>query len=80
MKPHEIREKTLEEVNDDLLAAHENLRTLKFQLVTSQLEKTSLIKDAKREIAKLKTIIKEHELGLRTLTVSQPAAGGEDAK
>ena len=78
MKPHEIREKTLEEVKDDLLAAQENLRTFRFQLVTSQLEKTSQIETAKREIARLKTIIKEHELCIRMLTVSDVGVGEED--
>ena len=78
MKLQEIREKTLEEVKDDLLAAQENLRTLRFQLVTSQLENTSLIGAAKKEIARLKTIIKEHELGKRVLTVSEVTVGEED--
>jgi len=64
MKPRAIREKILDEVKHDLLAAEENLRTLKFQLVTSQLEKTSQIRITKREIARLKTVIREHELGI----------------
>ena len=72
MKPHEIREKTLDEVKNDLAAAEENLRTLKFQLVTSQLEKTSMIPQVKREIARLRTVIREQELGIRGL--SGPAA------
>jgi len=62
MKAHEIREKTLEDINNDLLAAQENLRTLNFQLVTHQLEKTSQISAVKRDIARLKTIIREREL------------------
>ncbi len=78
MKLQEIREKTLEEVKNDLLAAQENLRTLRFQLVTSQLENTSLIGTAKKEIARLKTIVKEHELGKRVLTVSEVTVGEED--
>jgi len=78
MKPHEIREKTLEEVKNDLLAAQENLRTFRFQLVTSQLEKTSQIETAKREIARLKTIIREHELGIRMFTVSDVGVGEEN--
>lgn len=71
MKPFEIREKTLDEVKEDLLTAQENLRNLKFQIVTSQLEKTSMIRQAKRDVARLKTIIKEHELGIRELAVAQ---------
>ena len=71
MKAIDIREKTLDEVKEDLLTAQENLRNLKFQIVTSQLEKTSMIRQAKRDVARLKTIIKEHELGIRELAVAQ---------
>jgi large subunit ribosomal protein L29 len=67
MKAHEIRERTLAEVSNDLVAAEENLRTLKLQLVTSQLDKTSMIRQTKREIARLRTILAEHEKGIRML-------------
>jgi large subunit ribosomal protein L29 len=67
MKAHEIRERTLEEVRNDLVAAEENLRTLKLQLVTSQLDKTSMIRQTKREIARLRTVLREHEKGIRSL-------------
>ena len=53
MKPHEIREKTLQEVKNDILAAEENFKTIRFQLVTSQLENTSSIKAAKKVVARL---------------------------
>lgn len=77
MKPHDIREKMLQEVRDDLLAAEENLRTIRFQLVTSQLNNSSLIKQAKRDVARLKTILCEHDRGIHTL--GEPA-GGEDTQ
>ena len=78
MRPHEIRMKTLEDVKNDLLAAEENLRTIRFQLVTAQLENSSLLTKAKREVARLKTIIKEHELGIHNLGEQVRAAEGED--
>ena len=74
MKPRVIREKILDEVKHDLSAAEENLRTLKFQLVTSQLEKTSQIRITKREIARLRTIIREHELGIHPVGAPLKAA------
>lgn len=67
MNLHDIRERTLEEVKNDLVAVEENLRTLKLQLVTSQLDKTSMIRQTKREVARLKTVLKEHEMGIRPL-------------
>ena len=80
MKPHDIREKTLEEVQNDLIAAEENLRTIRFQLVTSQLENNSALKKAKIEVARLKTILREHDLGKYTLTVPAGMSGGEEIK
>ena len=80
MDPREIREKTLEEVNNNLLAAEENLRTIHLQLVTSQLENTSALKNAKKEVARIKTILREHELGIHTLTVPDKVIDGEDEK
>jgi len=78
MKPYEIREKTLEEVKNDLIAAEENLQTIRFQLVTSQLENTSLFGNVRREVSRLKTIIREHELGIRKLSMQNIPSDGED--
>ena len=78
MKPHEIREKTIEEVKNDLLAAQENMRTIRFQLVTSQLENSSLYKKAKREVARLNTIVREHELDIHKLVEPVQATEGEE--
>ncbi len=80
MKAHEIREKTLEEVMSDLLAAEENLKTIRYQLVTAQLDNTSVLKKAKKEVAKIKTVLQEHKLGIRSLVVPGNAADGEGAK
>ncbi|MFC1512073.1 50S ribosomal protein L29 [Candidatus Latescibacterota bacterium] len=79
MKAHEIRERTIDDINNDILAAEENLRTLGFRLVTSQLENTSAIKKAKKDLARLKTVLREHELGIRTLYKAD-AGGGEEKK
>ena len=73
MKPRVIREKILDEIKHDISAAEENLRTLKFQLVTSQLEKTSQIRITKREISRLKTIIREHELDIHPVAAPEKA-------
>jgi large subunit ribosomal protein L29 len=77
MKAREIREKTLEEIKDDLTAAEENLRTLHYQHVTNQLEKTSAVKISKRNIARLKTILREHELGVHPLHSTNKTASVE---
>lgn len=80
MKAHEIREKTIQDVANDVRAAEENLRTLKFQLVTSQLENTSAIKKAKKDLARLKTVVREHELGVHSIYGADASGGGEGKK
>ena len=75
MRAHEIREKTLDDITSDILAAEENLRTLKFQLVTSQLDNTSTIKRAKKDLARLKTVFREREIA-----AGAENAGGGDKK
>jgi large subunit ribosomal protein L29 len=80
MKAREIREKTLEEVMSDLRAAEENLKTIRYQLVTAQLDNTSVLKKAKIEVAKLKTVLQEHKLGIHPLVASGTAADGEGVK
>ena len=62
MKPSEIRELSLEEKlrkADDL---KEELFNLRFQHEIGQLENSQKMKQIKREIARVKTIIKESKL------------------
>ena len=75
MKVAEIRLKSLEDVRKDLLAAEDNIRKMRFQLVTHQLENTSQYGKVKTEIARLKTILREHEMGIRPLGVPTAASG-----
>ncbi len=77
MKAHEIRERTLADIEADIKAAKENLQNLHFQLVTSQLENTSAIGKAKRELARLKTVYREKQLGIRGAQAPAGTAGGE---
>lgn len=61
MKAQELKEKTTEELNDLL---QENLReqfALRMQRGTGQLAQTHLIKDVRRNIARIKTIISEKQ-------------------
>jgi large subunit ribosomal protein L29 len=66
MKPSEIRELSLEEKlrkADDL---KEELFNLRFQHEIGQLENSQKMKQIKREIARVKTIIKESKLNQKT--------------
>ncbi len=65
MKVEEIRALSPEELAKQLEAAHEELFNLRFRLATKQLVNHREIRRVKKEIARLKTIIRERELGIR---------------
>lgn len=67
MKATEIRELNVDEVRQQMDEREEELANLKLQLATHQLENPLVIPAAKREIARLKTVLREHDLGIRTL-------------
>ncbi|MGN6710597.1 large subunit ribosomal protein L29 [Anaerocolumna jejuensis DSM 15929] len=51
--------KTLSELNDELVAAKKELFNLRFQNATNQLDNTSRIKDVRKNIARIQTVISE---------------------
>ena len=66
MKASEIREKTQAELQKEYDELKSELFKLKFQLVTNQLENPMKLKDVKKSIAQVKTVIRERELkGIR---------------
>ena len=62
MKPSEIREKSREELNSELLALKEELFRLRFQHATNQLENPLKLRTVKRDMARVRTILREREL------------------
>ena len=62
MKPSEIREKTIIELNEELVELKEELFKLRFQHATNQLENPLKLKRVKRDIARVRTILRECEL------------------
>jgi len=65
MKAAEIRQYTDEELNKLLEEKKRQLMELRFQLSMGQLENYASIKQTKRDIARIKTILRERELGIR---------------
>jgi len=62
MKASEIKDLSMEEMLRKLGDLKEELFNLRFQHETGQLENPQKIKQAKRDIARVKTIIKQSEL------------------
>ncbi len=59
MQAGEIRKLSLDEMNDKLANYEEELFNLRFQHETGQLENSQLLKKTKRNIARVKTVIRE---------------------
>ncbi len=64
MKTKEIRALGDEELKERLEAAHKELLELRFQAATKQLKNHREIPRLKKDIARLKTIVRERELGI----------------
>ena len=55
----ELRGKSVEELNQELVAAKKELFNLRFQNATNQLDNTSRIKEVRKNIARIQTLIAE---------------------
>ena len=73
MKSYEIRAMSLEEVRRELQDAEENLANLKIQLKMNQLDDALRVRHARRDVARLRTALREHELGIHPLAAVQTA-------
>jgi large subunit ribosomal protein L29 len=62
MKPREIRELSEPELYEKLKALKAELFNLRFQLATMQLENPMRIRQVKKDIARVHTILREREL------------------
>ena len=65
MKSSKLNELTLEELKSRLIDNMEELENLRFQKALQQLENPLRIRDLKREIAQIRTILREYELNIR---------------
>jgi large subunit ribosomal protein L29 len=55
----DLRKKSAAELNEELVAAKKELFNLRFQNATNQLDNTSRIKEVRRNIARIQTVITE---------------------
>ena len=53
----ELKSKSAAELNEELVAAKKELFNLRFQNATNQLDNTSRIKEVRRNIARIQTVI-----------------------
>ena len=62
MKASEIRDMSGEEMNEKLTGLKEELFALRFQLAVNQLDNTARLKAVKKDIARIKTVMREAEI------------------
>ena len=62
MKAVELREMTYTELLERLGGSKKELFNLRFQLATNQLDNTTRIRQVKREIARIRTVMSEQEI------------------
>ena len=55
----DLKGKSVAELNEELVAAIKELFNLRFQNATNQLENTSRIKEVRKNIARIQTVITE---------------------
>lgn len=74
MKVNEYRSMSVAEVEQRLGERLQELSHLRFQLVTKQLASPVSVRKVRREIAQIRTVLQEHNLGLHSLVTAQAAA------
>ena len=62
MKANEIKELSTAEMIEKEAAFKEELFNLRFQLATGQLENTARLKEVRKSIARIKTVLRQQEL------------------
>jgi len=63
MKASELREMTADERSQRMDELYQELFNLRFQMSTRQLSDTSRVKQVRKDIARVKTVIRQLELG-----------------
>ena len=59
MKASDVRTKSADQLKDELIKLKKEPFNLRFQSATGQLEKTARAKEVRRDIARVKTILRE---------------------
>ncbi len=63
MKATELREKSVEQLNEQLLNLLRDQFNLRMQKATGQLTQSHLLSQVKRDIARVKTVLKQQKAG-----------------
>ena len=59
MKAQDVRAKSVDQLKDELVKLKKEQFNLRFQTATGQMEKTAQVKSVRRDIARVKTVLRE---------------------
>ncbi len=65
VRAKEIRDFSTEELQSKVAELKEELFNLRFQLATAQIDNPCRLKDVRKDIARVKTILRERDLGIK---------------
>jgi large subunit ribosomal protein L29 len=79
LKAHELDEMNDTDLEARLREAKEELFNLRFQAATGQLESHGRLRTVKKDIARIYTVVRERELGIRSVPGTENQEEGADA-
>jgi large subunit ribosomal protein L29 len=79
VKAHELDEMNDVDLEARLREAKEELFNLRFQAATGQLESHGRLRTVKKDIARIYTVVRERELGIRSTPGNENQKEGADA-
>ncbi len=80
MKTSEMRNMTLNELESQIKESQDSLVNLRISMATGRLNNPLRIRHLRREIARLKTLLHEHEMNIRNLRgTTLDSEGGSDS-
>ncbi len=63
MKASELREKTLDQLDDEFVKLKKEQFNLRFQKASGQLENVARVRQVRRDIARIRTVTRQKSLG-----------------
>ena len=64
MSFEELREKSIDELREELLSLRQTQLKLTMQKTSGQLEQTHQIRQARRDVARIKTLLSQHKVNV----------------
>lgn len=80
MKAEELRSKSEDELNEELMSLRKERFNFRFQKSSGQLENTARVREVRRDIARIKTVLQEVKTGNVPTAAAKPAKKAKPAK